>query len=311
MLGPIVQCDRGAYIKLLKSCFQPDEGQIIQSDCVGVELASSDGRLNAIQLADGQNITADLFIDVSAALDQFLPEDVSLGRHTLSDVMPFDRRISIVKPDRSLADDHHCSATALAAGVRVDTPLGNDMISELLYSSKIWDDKNAQEQTGMMGEATDFEAFYTDNPWTGNLVRLGKASAVLGPYQSLDMRLLHEQSLRLMSCIPTGRKMHVEAREFNRRHRIILEELRDFAILPYLRNGRQEDFWADIPASITPESLRLRIDQFKSRGRFISYDDGLFDDQNWIDLLIGFDVIPERYDPRVRDYLPQGEYDEI
>lgn len=300
MLGPIIQCDRGAYTRLLKSRFQSDEKAIVQSNCVGVNIAPADGRVNAVQLANGQNIAADLFIDVSGALDQLLPDDNLLGRHLLSDIMPFDRKISALKLDRSLTDDHHSSVIALTGGVRVDTPLGTGMISELLYSSEIWDDKSAQEQTGVAGEAMAFEAFYTDSPWTGNVVRLGEASAALGPYQSADMRLLHEQSFRLMSCIPTGRTMDIEADEFNRRHKIILEELRDFAILPYLRNGRQEDFWADIPASITPESLRLRIDQFKSRGRFVPYDDALFDDQNWIDLLIGFEVIPERYDPRVR-----------
>ena len=49
-----------------------------------------------------------------------------------------------------------------------------------------------------------------------------------------------------------------------------------------------------------PDSLRIRMEQFRSRGRLVTFEGEIFDEQSWIDLMIGFGVIPDRIDPMAR-----------
>tara|TARA_R110002051_G_scaffold242350_1_gene302729 strand:- start:256 stop:708 length:453 start_codon:yes stop_codon:yes gene_type:complete len=111
------------------------------------------------------------------------------------------------------------------------------------------------------------------------------------------MTLLQRQAMILADHLPTRLDMTIEAREYNRRHLTAAEQLRDFMLLPFALNRREDLPWSDIGESKMPESLVRRIDQFRSRGRVVVYDGEIFDEQSWIDIMIGFGVVPERCDP--------------
>ena len=53
-----------------------------------------------------------------------------------------------------------------------------------------------------------------------------------------------------------------------------------------------------------PETLARKIDLFRRCGRVIRHEDELFAEDNWIAILLGQNLWPQRYDPLV-DTLPQ------
>ena len=91
--------------------------------------------------------------------------------------------------------------------------------------------------------------------------------------------------------------MTVEAREFNRRHLLVAQQVRDFVQLPLALNRREDAPWAGLRGRTLAESLAIRIDQFRSRGRFVAFESEICDEQSWIDMMIGFGVVPGRVDP--------------
>lgn len=80
-------------------------------------------------------------------------------------------------------------------------------------------------------------------PWAANLIRLGPASAALGPLFSADARLLFLQATHLAECLPATAEMTVEARRFNRLHARSVERLYELVGAPLHLNRRDEEAW--------------------------------------------------------------------
>ena len=297
MLGPTVQCGRAAYAAMLKDRFPAQRTKIVLGRPVGVSADAGAARIAKAFLDSGEEISADLFVDVSGALSEFLPGGFEAGERSLRDIVAFDRVARGYR--QSTSADAHASARAMAGGLLLETPDSAGSYSELLFSSNMMTDPAAQDICGSGNKAEAVSAFYSDTPWTGNVARLGPASAALGPYLSADMRLLHEQALHLVRYIPARREMTVEATAFNHAQRSAVQQLRDFIAVPFLLNDRQDAPWSDMRAVEPPESLAIRLEQFRSRGRIVTFDGELFDRQSWIDMMIAFGILPQRYDPRV------------
>ena len=296
LLGPTVQCDREAYGALLRERVPADVVQIDAVTAAALDMDPESEMIRAVMLDDGQEIAADLFIDVSGRLSNLLPSDHAADRQPLSDILAFDRCLSGCRIGSAGKNDHTL-AQAIGGGLLVTTPLRQGAVSELLFRSEDMDDERAHMLVGAGGTPMPFTAHFCKTPWIGNLARLGGASAQLGPYLSADMRLLHEQALLLARHIPAMQDMAVEALEFNRKQRQAARQLRDFIALPFVLNRRGDAPWQTMRAAVQPESLTIRLRQFRSRGRFVTFDHELFDRQTWIDMMIGFGVVPERYDP--------------
>lgn len=292
MLAPTIQFDRGAFGAQLKPRFPQGRAQIVTGEARDAVVGEG-GVVRSVTLSDGQHIAADMFVDVSGELSRLVQNAEPLRTHSLAHIMPFDRVARSFDAGKEPLDHLHTIARALPGGMVVETALQNGIASELLFSA---------EAADADGASSSFAPGFCENPWTGNYVRLGGAAAQLGPYQSADMMLLLEQAGHLVRAIPATRSMDIEATEFNRNQLGSARQLRDFLALPFVLNGRDEPLWADIRDADRPAQLRLRLSQFASRGRFVEFDHELFDEQSWIEMMIGFGVTPDRYDPST-DYL--------
>ena len=99
--------------------------------------------------------------------------------------------------------------------------------------------------------------------------------------------------------------MTVEARRFNALHARTIERLAELVAAPLALNTRSEQEWQAVRASPVPEALRLRIDQFGSRGRLPEFDGEIVDRQFWIDLLMASGVVPRSHDRRADAFDPR------
>lgn len=147
------------------------------------------------------------------------------------------------------------------------------------------------------GKVCDAAAFASEAPWSGNLLRMGRASAFLGPLFAADPRLLLLQAQHLLETLPATQDFVAEARRFNQLHCRSVERLSEWVAVP---TGLGSDAQAPMP-----EGLALRVEQFRSRGRMPSFDGDILDPQTWIDLLLTFGVIPQRHDRRADAFDPR------
>lgn len=148
-------------------------------------------------------------------------------------------------------------------------------------------------------------AFALQRPWVANLIRLGPASAKLGSLFSADGRLLLAQAMHVAQCLPASADMAVEARRFNQLHSCSVSRFDELVAAPLFLNRRTEPHWRDLRKAAPPAGLALRIEQFRSRGGLPEFDGEVVDRQYWIDLLMGFGVVPERHDRRADGFDPR------
>jgi tryptophan 7-halogenase len=77
------------------------------------------------------------------------------------------------------------------------------------------------------------------------------------------------------------------------------EHIRDFIVLHYHLNRRNEPLWDFCRNMEIPESLQQKIGLFKSHGRLFSETDELFAQGSWWQVMQGQGMRPSGYDPIV------------
>jgi len=86
--------------------------------------------------------------------------------------------------------------------------------------------------------------------------------------------------------------------EFNDMSRLEMERVRDFIILHYKANQRDDTaFWRDCQAVVAPDTLKHKIELFRERGHFIRYRWEMFQPASWLAIYTGFDILPKTWDP--------------
>ena len=294
MLRPTVQLDRADYTALFRNRSPSGRVDRVTAHPKAVLVAADGETINGVELDNGYVVDADLFIDVSGAMGDVAKLKSQADWHSISDGFPFDRLLATETTDDPGKADRHCVARAIKGGMLITTPLRETSITQLVCASS---GEEPQDLAKFEGNATVVEPGYSAQPWIGNLIQMGTASSCFGPFLSADTMMLHHQAALFTDHLPARLEMTVEAREFNRRHLLVAQQVRDFVQLPLALNRREDAPWAGLRGRTLADSLAIRIDQFRSRGRFVAFESEIYDEQSWIDMMIGFGIVPERYDP--------------
>jgi tryptophan halogenase len=104
--------------------------------------------------------------------------------------------------------------------------------------------------------------------------------------------------MHLLSLFPEQRTEPILTREFNRRMDVEYARIRDFLILHYHLNTRDDaELWRYCRSMGVPESLSQSMAMFKHRGHIERHDEGLFTPPSWLSVFVGQGLLPERHHP--------------
>jgi tryptophan halogenase len=225
--------------------------------------------------------------------------------------LPCDRALPL--PTERTGDlTPYTRVTAMQAGWRWRIPLQHRTGNGYVFSSAFIDeDKATEELLGAIDEPRlaeprllKFQAGRRVKSWARNCVAIGLSSGFLEPLESTSIYLIQVAAMNLLPLFPDARNDPRLAAEFNRRMDVEYERIRDFLILHYHLNSRDDsELWRYCRAMAVPDSLERKIALFRHCGFIEQYKDGLFSPASWLSVFIGQGLKPRHYSP-LADTVP-------
>jgi tryptophan halogenase len=195
-------------------------------------------------------------------------------------------------------------AIAHEAGWRWRIPLQHRVGNGLVYSSRYMSDDEAASKllrevdgrTLIQPRVIRFKPGRRNQVWNKNVVALGLASGFVEPLESTSIHLIMTGLTRLLHLFPFAGIRPSVVEHYNRLSRAELEAIRDFIVLHYHVNERDDSpFWADCRTMSIPDSLAHRIALFKEQAYAYQADGELFRVDSWTQVMLGQGIVPEHY----------------
>ena len=159
------------------------------------------------------------------------------------------------------------------------------------------------EPTGLM-QPLRFTAVHRNRMWENNIVAIGLSAGFIEPLEATSIYLIQAAITNLIKLFPQADVDPALASEYNRLMDVEYSRIRDFLILHYHLNSRDDsEMWRYCREMDVPDSLRARLELFEHCGFIEQYKDGLFMPANWVSVYLGQGAQASRHHP-MADNLP-------
>jgi len=306
--------DAGLYARFLRNYAEALGVKRIEGKIVDVGVRGEDGFVESIRLADGQRVAGDLFIDCSGFRGLLIEQTLKTGYEDWTHWLPADRAIAV--PTRNVGPpDPFTRSTARTAGWQWRIPLQHRTGNGIVYSSAFLPDDEAESilLSNLEGEPLASPrrlAFTTGRrkqAWSKNVVSIGLSSGFIEPLESTSIHLIQTGIARLLALFPDMSFSPIERDEYNRILQAQFEDIRDFIILHYHATNRTDSaFWNQVRTMSVPETLRRKMELFRTKGRSFREGVELFDVTSWVAVMLGQNIVPQGYDPIADALDPDG-----
>lgn len=305
--------DASLYARYLRSVSERNGAERIEGRIVKVNLDPENGFVRSVTLASGEEIAGELFIDCSGFRGLLIEQALETGYEDWSHWLPCDRAIAVptanVGPPRPFTQSiahpagwqwriplqHRTGNGHVFCSARMSEDEATRILLDTVEGEPLAEPRTITFKTGMRKRA-----------WNRNVVAMGLSSGFIEPLESTSIHLVQNGIARLISHFPDRSFAAANIDAYNRRIAQEFEGIRDFIVLHYTANQRDEPFWQALRAMELPEGLRRKIDLFKATGRIFREQDELFTEVGWLQVMIGQNIMPETYHP-LADVLTHDE----
>ncbi len=267
-----------------------------------VEQHSDSGDISAVVLQNGKKVPGDLFIDCSGFRALLVEKTLNTHFENWQKYLPCDRAV-VAQCDFQEQQQPlpYTRSTAMPAGWRWQIPLQNRMGNGYVFSSQYLDNEQATAQllAALEGELLTepriirFVAGMRHQFWNKNCVALGLASGFIEPLESTSISLIQTGIEKLLQFMPDLVIEEKNREEANRLNRLEYQRIRDFIILHYKANKRDDSpFWLDAQSMDIPDTLQKKFDSFDEDGTVYLMEQESFLEQSWIAMYNGFKRVP-------------------
>ena len=292
--------DAGRYATFLRAIAERDGAQRLEGRIERVEQDPQSGDITALQLADGQRIEGNLFIDCTGFRALLIGQTLGVGYDDWSEWLPTDGAWAV--QTENVGDPApYTIAAAHDAGWRWRIPLQHRSGNGLVFASDYLDADAARDRliaavTGDMVSEPRLIRFKTGRRqamWANNCLAIGLSSGFVEPLESTSIHLIMIGITRLIQLFPFGGITPALRDRWNDLADRELEHVRDFIILHYHVTGRDDsEFWRSRAAMSVPDSLAARIDNFAAHGQAWQESLDLFRADSWLYVMIGQGLLP-------------------
>jgi tryptophan 7-halogenase len=306
--------DAGLYAKYLRKYAEKLGVKRVEGKIKQVGVNEHTGFIDNLHLENGQQITGQLFIDCSGFRGLLIEETLKTGYEDWTHWLPCDRAMAV--PCASAKELlPYTRSTARQAGWQWRIPLQNRIGNGHVFCSQYIseDEATATLLQNLDGEALaeprplKFKTGMRNKTWNKNVVAMGLASGFMEPLESTSIHLIQTAIQRLINFFPAQSFSATDIDEYNRQTRFEYERIRDFIVLHYHQNQRQDSaFWKHCQTMEIPQTLQQKIDLFKTHGRIVREGNELFSEVGWLQVMHGQGLRSDGYHP-LADLIDERE----
>jgi tryptophan halogenase len=304
--------DAGRYARYLRQKCEAIGLRRIEGRIERVEQDAESGDIAALVLADGTRVEGDLFFDCTGFRALLIGETLGIGFEDWGHWLPTNRALAMQTSATEPAVPY-TRAIAHDAGWRWKIPLQHRVGNGLVYCSDYLDDDTARERllAAVEGEhlieprLIRFKTGRRQAAWHRNCIALSLASGFVEPLESTSIHLIMIALTRFLQLVPSGRPSAAAIARFNEQAAREIEGVRDFIVLHYHLNERDEPFWRDRRAMSIPDSLAERIALFRDSANAYQDSHELFRVASWLQVMLGQRLQPASHHPLVQLMPPE------
>ncbi len=304
--------DAGLYAKFLRSFCEKMGVVRIEGLIKDTVQNHESGFIEAVVLESGQKIEGDLFVDCSGFRGLLIQQKLNTGYEDWSHWLPCDRAVA-VPSERFEQTVPYTRAIAHDAGWQWRIPLQHRNGNGLVYSSNHYTEQQALDvlmsnlDSKAIGDPNHirFRTGRARKQWNKNVVAIGLSSGFLEPLESTSIHLIQSAAVRLIHLFPQDGIQQSLVDEYNKQSQLEYEQIRDFIILHYHVNEREDSrFWKDVRSMGVPDSLTQKIELFKANGKLFREQNDLFLEPSWMQVMMGQGIEPRDYHPIANTIAP-------
>ena len=293
--------DATLYAAYLRTYAEARKVTRLEGRVTDVELDPENGHILNVRLDDNTSIEGDLFLDCTGFIGVLIEGAMKTGYEDWSKWLPCNRAVAI--PSKSSGDPlPYTRSTCREAGWQWRIPLQHRTGNGYVYCARFSTPDQAEQvlrdnlDGAPLADAKHlyFKTGRRKKFWNKNCVAVGLSAGFMEPLESTSLHLIQFAIMRLLTLFPDREMSSILAEEYNRLTVAEYERIRDFLVLHYIANEREEPFWKEMAALEISDTLKFKINHFRENG-VISLDGReLFGKPSWLAVLIGQGIIPKR-----------------
>ena len=297
--------DAGLYAQFLRRNCEKQGVKRTEGKIPSVQTHPETGFVTSVTMENASVHLADLFIDCSGFRGLLIEQTLHTGYDDWSHWLPCNSAWAV--PCESVAPlTPYTRASAHSAGWQWRIPLQSRIGNGHVYCDKFM---SHDEAASILLGNLDGRAIAEPRPlrfvtgkrkkfWNRNVVAIGLASGFMEPLESTSIHLIQSSIFRLVNLFPDLDFDPADIDEYNRQTTTEYEQIRDFIILHYHATQRTDsEFWNYCRKMTIPETLRQKVALFRSHGRIFRYNNDLFGETSWMQVMFGQGIEPRSYHP--------------
>jgi len=297
--------DAGLYAAYLRNIAEQAGVERIEGVVNSVSTHPDNGNIQSLMLASNQEIKGDYFIDCSGFRSLLLGQTLKVPFEDWSPWLVCDRAWAVASESGS-ALLPYTRSIAHEAGWQWRIPLQHRMGNGYVFSSQFISEdeaaacllRNLEAPALSEPRLIRFKAGRYYSAWEKNCVAIGLSGGFLEPLESTSIYLIQVAITNLLKLFPKHKTDVTLSAEFNRLMDMEYSRIKDFLILHYHLNQRDDsELWRYCRSMPIPESLAQKIELFRWRGYVDSFSFGLFNLASWQAVYIGQGLSQTATDP--------------
>ena len=293
--------DASLLAALLRRVAEAGGVERIEGSVAAIERGET-GDIAALRLDGDRCVDGDFFLDCTGFRALLIGRALGVGFDDWSHWLPCDRALAVASARREPLLPY-TRAIARSAGWQWRIPLRHRTGNGLVYSSAHLseDEACAQLLANLDGDPLAdprplrFLTGKRKRFWERNVIAIGLASGFMEPLESTSIHMIQSAIARLLELFPAAGGNGAARDAYNAQTDQEYDRIRDFLILHYHANSRDEPFWRDRRNANLPQELTEKLRQWREGARIVQHGHELFTEPGWVQLLIGQDFACDRW----------------